>query len=164
MRHAGGVDVSTDDLSAFLTRAWNNARDAANTLPDQLEIEQQAALTLIATGSIASVGKNSAHQSFGNYNPGNLTQRQITSIYTQLKRAYFRLKDIITDKFNAAQIAIGSFDFDVPIYQALIRAPEMIVSLAASPVERPSIINLNLPVRHDGEFCGYPSQPEVCAQ
>ena len=158
------MDVSTDDLSAFLTRAWNNAKDGANTLPEQLEIEQQAALTLIATGSIASVGKNSAHQAYGNYNPGNLTQRQITSIYTQLKRAYYRLKDIITDKFNAAQIAIGNFDFDVPIYQALTRAPEMIVWLSAPPVERPSIINLNLPVRHDGEFCGYPSQPEICAQ
>ena len=158
------MDVSTDDLSAFLTRAWNNAKDAANTLPEQLEIEQQAALTLIATGSIASVGKNSAHQAYGNYNPGNLTQRQITSIYTQLKRAYYRLKDIITDKFNAAQIAIGNFDFDVPIYEALIRAPEMIISLSGSPVERPSIINLNLPVRHDGEFCGYPSQPCEVAQ
>ena len=153
------MDVSTDDLSAFLTRAWNNAKAGANTLPDQLETEQQAALNLIATaGSIASVGKNSAHQAYGNYGPGNLTSRQITQIYTRLKRDYFTLKKMIQDAFANAAISItGTFDFDDPIYDGLIRWYD----LNETAEIRPSIINLNLPVRHGGV---YPSQPCLVAQ
>ena len=126
-------------------------------LPIQLEIEQQAALDLISTGSISSVGKNSAHHAYGNFGPGNFTQRQIAEIYTRLKRDYLQFKQMISSAFTRAKISDASFDYDQPIYDGLVKWYGAI----STAEERPSIINLNLPVRHGGV---YPSQPECVAQ
>jgi hypothetical protein len=135
-------DVNTDDLAAFLDSAWNAAGAAANTLPQQLQIQQQAALQLISTGSVASVGKNSAHQSMGGYSPGNLTQRQITAIYTTLIRFY----QVVLDKINAAGVRDGvefpnGYDFDPPVYAILTQ----FLQSSAMEESRGDITNLNLP-------------------
>jgi hypothetical protein len=128
------VDVNTDDLSAFLNLAWQKAGDAANTLPEQLLKEQQAALTLIATGSVATVAKNSTSQSYGFYGPGNLTHRQITAIFTTLIRYYQTVKDKII--WAAAQSAVAldaTFDFDQPIYDLLTKYFQVSTSAAVLP-------------------------------
>lgn len=116
------MDVNTDDLEAFLNLAWQNAQDGANTLPAQLLAEQQAALALLAKGSVQSVGKNSTSQSYGYYGPGNLTHRQITNAFTTLRRFYQVVKDKIVAAFATAGITIpDGFDYDQPVYDQLVK-------------------------------------------
>lgn len=116
------MDVNTDDLSAFLNLAWQNAQDGANSLPAQLLAEQQNALALLAKGSVQSVGKNSTSQSYGYYGPGNLTHRQITNAFTTLIRYYQTVKDKIIGAFATARIDVpADFDFDQPIYDQLTK-------------------------------------------
>ena len=117
------MDITTQDISAFLARAWQRAGDAANTLPDQLESERQAALDMIAPlGSISSVSKNSTSQASGGYNPGNLTLRQIVSIWTDLIARYNRIQAKIVELAACASPAVDltGFDFDGPVYTQMV--------------------------------------------
>lgn len=128
------MDVNTDDLSAFLNLAWQRAGDAANTLQEQLLKEQQAALNFVATGSLATVAKNSTSQSYAFYGPGTFTHRQITAIFTTLIRYYQTVKDKITAA--AAQSAVvldATFDFDAPIYALLTKYFQVSTSAAVLP-------------------------------
>ena len=137
------MDVNTDDLEAFLNLAWQNAKDAANTLPEQLLAEQQAALSLLAKGSIASVGKNAANQSYGYYGPGNLTHRQITNAFTTLRRYYQTVKDKIVCAFAKADIAVpDGFDFDQPVFDQLIK----FFQVSAQAARLPDITDLRIPI------------------
>ncbi len=137
------MDVNTDDLEAFLNLAWQNAKDAANTLPEQLLAEQQAALSLLARGSIASVGKNSANQSYGYYGPGNLTHRQITNAFTTLRRYYLIMKEKIVCAFSKAGITIpAGWDFDQPVYDQLIK----FFQVSAQATVLPDITELRYPM------------------
>ncbi len=115
------MDVDVELLEAFLNRAWNNAKEGANTLPEQLLIEQQNALNFIASGSLSSVSKNSAAQGYSGYNPGSLTQRQITRIFTTLIRYYQVVKDKIICEAAEAVVDLTGFDFDQSVYDLLIK-------------------------------------------
>jgi hypothetical protein len=124
------VDYTTQELAAFLNRAWNNAASGANTLPDQLIAEQQAALNFIATvGSLSHVSKNSTSQAYGGYNPGNLTVRQIVSIWTRLIEIHDDIKVKIVDAFTEAVIVIpADYDFDIDVFAQMknfLRQQEM---------------------------------------
>lgn len=131
------MDVNTDDLSAFLTRAWNNAQETANTLLPQLEAEQQQALTMLASGSVASLSKNTASQSYGGYNPGNLTHRQITNIFTTLIRQYQTLKDKLTCAIEASddftEGVPADYDYDPDIYALLTKYFQVSTQAARLP-------------------------------
>lgn len=149
------TDVSSDELSAFLDLAWNNAKDGANSLPEQLGIEQQNILQLIAGGSIASLGKNSTHQAYSNYGPGSFTQRQIMGAFSTLKRYYFDAKDIITKAADEQNFALdGSFDFDVPVVDYIRKYFRLVVETPKIPDLR----DLRLPMdrRHEGIFVNCP--------
>ena len=137
------MDVNTDDLSAFLNLAWQNAKEGANTLSEQLLAEQQKAVSLLASGSVSSVGKNSASQSYGGYNPGNLTHRQITNIFTTLIRYYQTVKEKIIYEAEVAAIALDeTFDFDQPIYDLLTRY----FQVSTQAARLPDISDLRIPL------------------
>lgn len=123
-------DFSTADLSAFLARAWMNAGAGANTLPDQLETERQAALAMLAPlGSLHYLSKNSTSQGYGGYNPGNLTLRQIVNIWGRLIEIHDDIKAKITDAFACASIPIpADYDFDNDVFaqmKNLLRQQEL---------------------------------------
>jgi hypothetical protein len=129
------VDSNTDDLAAFLDRAWNNAKDGANALPEQLSIEQQAALNFIAPiGSVISVSKNSTSQSSGGYNPGNLTLRQVVGIWTKLIELYDEVKARIVSAAACDSVVLpDGFDFDGPVYQVMKSTLKVSGRVATSP-------------------------------
>ena len=113
------ADYTSDELLAFLNRAWNNAGADANSLPDQLVAEQQAAIAFIApVGSVSHLSKNSTSLGYGGYNPGNLTIRQIVNIWTDLIRRYARVKDAIISAAACAvpPVDLTGFDFDDSVF------------------------------------------------
>jgi hypothetical protein len=134
------ADFSTDDLLAFLNRSWTTAGNESNTLGPQLLADQQAAVNFIApVGSLSHVSKNSTSQGYGGFNPGNLTIRQITAIYTRLLRDFNATLSDITKKAVTAGCTITSYDFDNDVYNA------MVSHYNAQSVEnsRPDITNLD---------------------
>jgi hypothetical protein len=73
--------------------AWNAAPQAASTLPAALEAAEQAALNnFINAGSLSSVSKNSASQSYFRAGLGTYTPAQIQSFWTMLVQLYYRIK------------------------------------------------------------------------
>lgn len=138
------MDSNTDDLAAFLDRAWNNASDQANSLLAQLSIEQQAALDYIApVGSIMSVSKNSTSQSSGGYNPGNLTLRQVVAIWTKLIQLYsdVQARIVASAKFESVVLPAG-FDFDGPIYQIM----KSMITISGRVATSPDLRDLRVPL------------------
>lgn len=116
-------DVSAQLLLAFLNDAWESAADAANTLRGQIVVNQVNALALVKQGSIASVGKNSANQSYKTYGPGSLTQVQIVEAWGNLLAFYDQIKSKLTSEFEASadfeySVPAG-YDFDPVIYELL---------------------------------------------
>lgn len=113
-------DVSAQLLLAFLNSAWNRAALGANTLLATLQNDQQSALGLISSGSIASVGKNSANQSYKGYGAGSLTQVQIVEAIGNLLGLYQNLQSQITNAFLCStqfnKAVPAGFDFDDPVY------------------------------------------------
>ena len=151
-------DFSTDDLLAFLNRSWNNASVEANTLGGQLVTDQQAALNFIATGSIQHVSKNSTSQGYGGYNPGNLSQRQITAIYTRLIRDFNETLNIITQKATAAGCTLAGYDFDNDVFTALTNG----YNALSTTTTRPDIANLSFGGIGRTAGGGCYQQPEGC--
>ena len=67
----------------MLEDAWDNAGDGANTLRAELRINEKAVGSLIASGQIQSVGKNSASQSYA-FGTGALTLPQLAEAWRDL--------------------------------------------------------------------------------
>ena len=151
------MDIHTDDLAAFLDRAWNNAKDAANSLPDQLSVEQQAALNYIApVGSIMSVSKNSTSQSSGGYNPGNLTLRQIVGIWTKLIELYENVQSRIVSAAARDSVTLpAGFDFDGPVYQVMKSTLTVSGRVATSPDLRDMRVPLSRTETIEFDVVGY---------
>jgi len=151
------VDSNTDDLAAFLDRAWNNASDNANSLLDQLSIEQQAALNYIApVGSIMSVSKNSTSQSSGGYNPGNLTLRQVVGIWTKLIQLYSDVQSRIVSAAACDSVALpAGFDFDGPVYRVMKSMLTVSGRVATSPDLRDLRVPLSRTETEEFDVVGY---------
>jgi hypothetical protein len=134
-------------MLAFLNDAWQRAADQANTFRETLLSDQSASLAFVKQGSIASVGKNSANQSYKNYGPGSLTHVQIVEVIGNLLGLYDQLKSKITCEFEASadfDYAVpDGFDFDPPIYDLLTKVFNAQSSGAASML--PDITRLRLP-------------------
>ena len=144
------MDIHTDDLAAFLDRAWNNASDRVNSLLAQLSIEQQAALNYIAPiGSVMSVSKNSTSQSSGGYNPGNLTLRQVVGIWTKLIQLYSDIQaKIVCAAADALVVIPAGFDFDDPIYAQM----KMVLTLSGRVDKSPDLRDLRVPLSRTMEY------------
>ena len=148
------MDIHTDDLAAFLDRAWNNAAAASNTLLDQLSSEQQAALNYIApVGSIMSVSKNSTSQSSGGYNPGNLTLRQVVGIWTKLIELYETVQARIIDAASDDAVAIpAGFDFDPSVYPIM----KSVITSAGRVAIFPDLRDIRIPLSRTYELASFP--------
>lgn len=146
------MDISgsnTEDLAAFLNRAWQNAQDGANTLPAQLLSEQQAAVNYIATGSIGSVGKNSANQTYAFYAARTLTHVEITRLWTRLIRQEKEVRNYILKCATRDGVTIATdFDLDPAVKDLL----ERVLGVSTEATAIPDIRLIRVPL------C-----PEVCA-
>lgn len=85
------MDISTATLRGLLDKAWLAAPAGANSLRDQLLIFEQQALALIGGGSLASVSKNSASQSYAS-GPNALTPLQIQRAWRYLVDLFDEVK------------------------------------------------------------------------
>lgn len=141
-------NVHSDEYAAWLTLAWNNAAQTANSLADQLVTEQQNALALIAGagGSVMSVGKNSTHQAYSGFNPGSFTQRDITRIFSTLIRYYNQAKAAVTQAFACSadfnNTVPAGYDFDIPVYPLM---QDAFAVIAGEPTVLPDLTKLRLP-------------------
>ncbi len=149
------MDYTTEELQAFLNRAWLNASVDANSLPEQLLTEQQAALNFIASvGSLSHVSKNSTSQAYGGYNPGNLTMRQIVNLWTRLIEIYDDTKAAIVAAFATASIDIpDGFDFDPDVFAQMKNR----LRVAGQADKMPDIRDLRVPLSRTA------TTEEVCA-
>jgi len=134
-------------MLAFLNDAWNRASDAANSFRLTLLADQSAALQFVKSGSLASVGKNSANQTYKNYGPGSITQVQSLEILGNILGLYDQVKSKITCEFQASAdfdyTVPAGFDFDPPVYEALTKVFTAQSSGAAQLL--PDISGLRLP-------------------
>lgn len=112
-------------MLAALNDAWTRATAAANSMREQMAQDSAAAYSLVKQGSLASVGKNSANQSYKGYGPASITQVQIVEIISNLIGLYDQLKAKLTCEFTASadfDYAVpADYDFDVPIYDLLTK-------------------------------------------
>lgn len=115
-------DVSNEMLMALLNRAWNSAKDSVGTLRPQFLSEQASALELVSVGSISSVGKNSANQSYSTYGPGRITAAQLVESWSRLIADYDVTKTTLIAAFATGSVTIpDDYDFDSPIYDLMTK-------------------------------------------
>lgn len=148
-------DVSAEHLLAALLDVWNSAKAEANTFVPQLLSEISAARSLIKMGAIASVGKNSANQSYKYREPGSPTQGQTVEVYVQLLALYNEWKAKITHEFICSadfdNAVPAGFDFDQPIVgdtdplTGLLTINLMAVVTGKAP-QLPDIRDLRIPI------------------
>ena len=102
------MDISTATLRGLLDKAWLAAPASANSLRDQLLTFEQQSLALIGGGSLASVSKNSASQSYAS-GPNALTPLQIQRAWRYLVDLFDEVKAWADD-----ELAETSPDGDEP--------------------------------------------------
>ena len=78
------MDIDARTLACWLENAWDDAPDAANTLRQQLRIQERTAQNLFSAGSIGSVSKNSASQSYAGAGFGRFSVAQIQQGFRML--------------------------------------------------------------------------------
>jgi hypothetical protein len=79
------VDISTETLQAFLDDAWDAAPEEGDTLRDTLRgFEKQLTAQFETAGSLGSVSKNSASQSYRGPGLGSYTIPQIQTAWRTL--------------------------------------------------------------------------------
>lgn len=144
----GGVtNKPAETYLAKLLIAWERAAAGANTLRGQFIAEMSAADSLVASGSISSVGKNSTNQSYKGYGPGSDTQEEIRGIWASLIALYDLLQAKITCEFKASadfDYAVpADFDFDAPILEILTK--DFSSQVAGGTSTLPDISSLRLP-------------------
>ena len=134
-------------MLAFVNDAWNRSTDAANSFRQTLLADQSAALALVKQGSLASVGKNSANQTYKGYGAGSLTQVQIVEIIGNILGLYDQLQSKITREFTCSadfdNAVPPGFDFDPPVYAILTQL--FYAESAGSAQLLPDISRLRLP-------------------
>jgi hypothetical protein len=87
------MDISVETLQGFLDDAWDAAPAAANTLRQQFRSFESAASSQFNTvGTLSSVAKNSASQSYRGPGLGSLTLVQIQTAWRMLIRLYDSIK------------------------------------------------------------------------
>ncbi len=141
-------DVSPQLLLAFLNDAWQRAGSAANSLRKMLVADQVAALEFVKTGAIASVGKNSANQSYRGYGPGSLTHVQIVEAIGNLLGFYDQVAAKIKAEFLASadfsNTEPAGFDYDAPVFKILTQT--FTQQSAGSAYSLPDLRDMRIPI------------------
>lgn len=95
--------ATAQDLQRLLEDAWQDREADARTLREQLRFQERSVGELLATGSINSVSKNSASQTYSFSGNGTLTT-------VELARAF---RDLITLHDTVAQLFSLTADADI---------------------------------------------------
>lgn len=82
------MDIDARTLACWAENAWDDAPAGALTLRQQLRTMERAAASLFASGSLGSVSKNSASQSYAGAGFGRFSVAQIQQGYRMLIEMY----------------------------------------------------------------------------
>jgi len=110
------VDITTETLQAFLDDAWDAAPAQANTLRDQLRTFEKSVTKLFSQGSLASVQKNAASQSYRGPGLGSYTPVQIANAWRGLINLFDSTKAEVDAEIAAADTQAPANDQDPVIY------------------------------------------------
>ena len=78
------MDIDARTLACWAENAWDDCKPTANSLREQLRIMERNAASLFASGTLASVSKNSASQSYAGAGFGRFSVAQIQQGYRML--------------------------------------------------------------------------------
>lgn len=98
------LDIAIETLQAFFDDAWDAATDAANSFRAQLRTYESAITKQFSTvGTLGSVSKNSASQSYRGPGLGQYTVAQIQTAWRMLINLYDQFK-VKTDWLNLNEV------------------------------------------------------------
>lgn len=98
------MDIDARTLACWNDNAWDDAPLGANTLRQQLRIQERAAQNLFSAGSLGSVSKNSASQSYAGAGFGRFSVAQIQQGF----RILIELYDQCLDQANCIVAALAT--------------------------------------------------------
>jgi hypothetical protein len=104
------VPVTSHDLQRMWDDAWDSAPEGGATFREELRKYERRIGELISTGSVSSISKNSASQTYATYSVGTLTQVEITRAWRQLINLF--------DDIAASLVACGKDSDDEAVYAA----------------------------------------------
>ena len=82
------MDIDTRTLACWAENAWDDCAATPSSLRDQLRLMERNASSLFASGSIGSVSKNSASQSYAGSGFGRFSVVQIQQGFRMLIELY----------------------------------------------------------------------------
>ena len=97
------MDIDARTLACWYENAWDDCAATPASLRDQLRLMERSAASLFASGSIGSVSKNSASQSYAGAGFGRFSVAQIQQGYRMLIELYDTALTECNCLWNAAQ-------------------------------------------------------------
>lgn len=94
--------ATTQDLQRLLEDAWDNAPEGSLTLREELRRNERAVGELLATGSVQSVSKNTASQSYAYTGNGTLTTAEVARAWRELINLFDTCSAVLTAAATAA--------------------------------------------------------------
>ena len=88
MGYSNYVDIDTRTLACWAENAWDDCPATPSSFRGQLRIMERNAASLFSSGSIGSVSKNSASQSYAGAGFGRFSVAQIQQGYRMLIELY----------------------------------------------------------------------------
>ena len=110
------MDIDTRTLACWAENAWDDAPLGANTLRQQLRLCERSAASLFASGSIGSVSKNSASQSYAGAGFGRFSVAQIQQGYRMLIELYDWLLIEANNIYNSVGTCQQNFAAKYPTF------------------------------------------------
>lgn len=111
------MDIDARTLACWSENAWDDAPEAAQSFRSQLRLMERNASSLFQSGSIGSVSKNSASQSYAGSGFGRFSVAQIQQGFRMLIELYDTYKwetQCIWNQANAAgNVNQCSIDFKI---------------------------------------------------
>src|SRR5579862_879288 len=110
------MDIPIETYAAFLDDAWDASPQEANSLRGQLRTFEKQVTTLFSQGSIASVGKNSANQSYRGPGLGSFTPAQLQYLWRRLINLFDSTKNEVDAEIALPDTQAPANDQDPVIY------------------------------------------------
>lgn len=98
------MDIDARTLACWSDNAWDDAPEAAQSFRSQLRLMERGASSLFQSGSIGSVSKNSASQSYAGSGFGRFSVAQIQQGFRMLIELYDRFKWETQCLYNLSQL------------------------------------------------------------
>ena len=111
------MDIDTRTLACWAENAWDDCPATPRSLRDQFRLMERNAASLFASGSIGSVSKNSASQSYAGSGFGRFSVVQIQQGFRMLIELYDWLLIEETKIFNSTGTCHNDFIAQYPTFQ-----------------------------------------------